>query len=397
MAKIGPIDTSMKYRVTISFLVEGVVKKDDILGAIFGQLEPILPRDLYHKVQDKNRKDVIIQVDIEDHSRGYTKGKIYIYSRLDRYETAIIAAAIEMIKKVGAFKASFRVEGFDNMLLEYVEHIKRRAADLLLHYQLDYSLEPDLKKLKDDIRELIDELTSKNQIIEYGPDKLPAGPDIDKSDTIIIVEGKNDVYALIKAGYKNVIAMQGAEIPDTLVDLAKKKSKIIAFLDRDSQGIKNLKTLMTRIRVDYIAFPPEGRKEVENLTPSEIRAALSKDNLIPPDQVNKILKSDKILDGYKEIAPLLETAEKIKDDRIIAFDKQLKPIGEFRSLKEALAKKPFAIALGGYIDQTHINTILKSGHIPRIVIAKDKGELVFVPINIAVLTLKQLLVSKVRR
>ena|GEM_PF-2370202 len=376
----------MKYRVVIGFVVDGIVKKDDILGAIFGQLEPIIPRELYHKVQDKNRKDVTIQVEIEDASGGKTKGNVYIYSRLDRYETAIIAAAVEMIRKVGAFRATFYVKSFDNMLLEYVERIKRRAADLLIQYETDYSLELDLKKLKEDIKELVEELTSKSQIVEYGPDKLPAGPDVEKSDTIIIVEGKNDVYALLKAGIKNAIAMKGAEVPDTLIDLAKKKSKIIAFLDRDTQGFKNLETLITRVRVDYIALPPEGRREVEELTPSEIKAALS--HLYTPDQITQLIATHRFGEGIKEIKHLLEALERLKDERVLAYDDTLSIIGEFNSIEEAIKKKPFAIVYGGALDQTHISKMLKAKHVPRIIVTKDQGEIVFKPAGMVIVSLR---------
>ena len=45
------------------------------------------------------------------------------------------------------------------------------------------------------------------EIVEYGKDRLPAGPAIDESDEVIVVEGRADVLDLLKHGFKKAIAI----------------------------------------------------------------------------------------------------------------------------------------------------------------------------------------------
>ncbi len=44
------------------------------------------------------------------------------------------------------------------------------------------------------------------RIIQYR--KLPAGPEINDSDSIIIVEGRADIAACLRAGVRNTIAVE---------------------------------------------------------------------------------------------------------------------------------------------------------------------------------------------
>ena len=58
-----------------------------------------------------------------------------------------------------------------------------------------------------DSQEIADEVTASvrvMEIVEYGKDRLPAGPAIDESDEVIIVEGRADVINLLKNGIRNI-------------------------------------------------------------------------------------------------------------------------------------------------------------------------------------------------
>ncbi len=120
------------------------------------------------------------------------------------------------------------------------------------------------------------------EVIEYGPEKLPAGPEVDTADTIIIVEGRADVLNLVKHGFKNVIGLGGSSggVPKTVIELSKKKTTI-AFVDGDRGGEMLLKELLKYADIDYIARAPPG-KEVEQLTAKEITKALR--NKIPAEE-----------------------------------------------------------------------------------------------------------------
>ncbi|MEM2512556.1 MAG: toprim domain-containing protein [Ignisphaera sp.] len=117
----------------------------------------------------------------------------------------------------------------------------------------------------------------------YGPERLPAGPDVDKGDTIIIVEGRADVQNMLRYGYRNVIALEGAhgtKIPETIIKLAAKKT-VILFVDGDRAGELIARDVIRIADIDYVARAPPG-KEVEELTAKEIAKALK--NALPVKQ-----------------------------------------------------------------------------------------------------------------
>jgi len=110
---------------------------------------------------------------------------------------------------------------------------------------------------------------------------------VDKDPNLIIVEGRADVINLLRYGYKNVIAVEGAtsRIPETVVSLSKMKKTVIAFLDGDHGGDLILKELLSNnVKIDFVARAPVGR-EVEELTGKEIAKALS--NMMPLTQYLK--------------------------------------------------------------------------------------------------------------
>jgi DNA primase len=208
---------------------------------------------------------------------GKSRGTIIIPCSLDRVETAILAAALETVDRVGPCAAKISLEKVEDVREEKRQRIIERAIGLVRDWESDVS--PDSQEVTDKV--LRESRTA--EIIKFGPDGLPAGPGIDKTDTIIIVEGRADVLALLRTGIDNVIAVEGTSIPKSIIELAKNKT-VIAFLDGDRGGDLILRELEQVTEVDFIARAPTGR-EVEELTQKEISKALR--NKIPSSQANR--------------------------------------------------------------------------------------------------------------
>src|SRR3989338_1716108 len=136
-----------------------------------------------------------------------------------------------------------------------------------------------MEKLGDtgnDFSEITDEIKTSAKVAKmqtYGTENLPCG-DI-SGDEIIIVEGRADVINLLKKGIKNVIAMNGTNLPPTIRKLTEEKPEVILFVDGDRGGNLIIKNVTENAKIDFIAMAPEG-KEVEELAGKEILQSLRK-------------------------------------------------------------------------------------------------------------------------
>src|SRR5438876_1182409 len=130
--------------------------------------------------------------------------------------------------------------------------------------------------LRDEVRQSV----QVSEIVSFGAERLPAGPNVTDSDAIIIVEGRQDVLNLLRSGIKNAIAVEGTNVPKTIQELSKERA-LTAFVDGDRGGDLILKELLQVAEVDFIARAPRG-KEVEELTQKQIMKSLR--NKIPADQ-----------------------------------------------------------------------------------------------------------------
>lgn len=285
-----------KYLIRARITVDGVVDKHDIIGAIFGQTEGLLGGEFDLKVlQDKGRVGRI-QVNIRTQSNK-TIGEILIPSNLDRVETALLAALTEIVDRVGPYDAEVKVVDIVDLRAERIRKIIERAVEILKVWGKEKT--PDLK----DIIKTIQDRLRTPEPISYGPDELPAGPDIDKASTIIVVEGRADVINLLRYGYTNVIALGGARrVSETIKNLSQNR-KIILLVDGDHGGDLVIKEVLRSMRVDYIARAPPN-VEVEELTGKEIEEVLSK-----AQPVLEYLEQ-KAKQGDKESEILLQTQRK---------------------------------------------------------------------------------------
>jgi len=256
--------TTTKYIVKAHFDVQGVVEKPDVVGAVFGQTEGLFGPDLDLRELQKSGRIGRIEINL-DSKRDKTTGSIVIPSSLDKVSTAIIAAAIESVDRIGPCEAKITLEKVEDVREEKRNAILTKAKDILRKWVVESS--PSTEEV---VKEVASSLRGVD-LIEYGPEKLPAGPEVE-SGSLIVVEGRADVILLMKVGIKNVIALNGTKVPETVIRLTKDK-EVTAFLDGDRAGDLILKELQQVADIDYVARAPFG-KEVEELTPKEIMKAL---------------------------------------------------------------------------------------------------------------------------
>ncbi len=272
MGKISPVST--KYIVHASIISEGVVEKPDVIGAIFGQTEGLLGSELELRELQKSGRIGRIDVNLS-RKKGQTEGEIIVPSSLNKAETALIAAAIETIERVGPCDARIRVTGIEDVRVVKRKQVMRRAKELL--QQMVSKFDSDSKEMSEEVFLSV----RASEISEYGKDNLAAGPDIGEADEIIVVEGRADVLNLLRCGFRNVISLNGTSVPQTIIELSRVK-EITLFVDGDRGGELIFSEMKQVAEVDFLATAPEG-KEVEELSQKEIHKALRAK--VPLDQV----------------------------------------------------------------------------------------------------------------
>lgn len=263
MGKISPV--SAKYIIHANINIEGVVDRPDVIGAIFGQTEGLLGSELELRELQRSGRIGRIEVEVETKS-GKTKGTILIPSSLDKAETAIVGAALEIIQRIGPCNAKIDVENIEDIRISKRNFVIDRAKSLLK--EMMDTVMPDSRELADEVAYSVRVM----EIQEYGKSRLPAGPAIEESDEIIVVEGRADVLNLLKHGFKNVIALNGTSVPNEIIDLGKRKI-VTAFVDGDRGGELIIQELISVTEIDFVAKAPDG-KEVEEITKKEIHKSL---------------------------------------------------------------------------------------------------------------------------
>jgi DNA primase len=257
--------TTTKYLIHAQITANGIVEKPDVVGAVFGQTEGLLSNDLDLRELQRTGRIGRIQVNIQSNS-GRAKGEIVIPSSLDRVETAILAASLETINRVGPCEAAIQTTHVEDVRAVKREQVVNRAKEI--YKKMVESVGPTSMRMIEEVREAM----RVHEISEYGEDRLPAGPSIHTSDAIIVVEGRSDVLNLLKYGIKNTVAVEGVSVPRSIGELSKKRTTT-AFVDGDRGGELILKELLQIGDVDYITRAPKG-KEVEDLEKDEVLVAL---------------------------------------------------------------------------------------------------------------------------
>jgi len=226
------------------------------------------------------------------------------------------------------------------------------------------------------------------EITEYGRDRLAAGPSIDEGDEVIVVEGRADVLNLLKHGIKNVIALNGTSIPETIRELGRRKI-LTVFVDGDRGGDLIIKGLLNAgIEIDHIIKAPDG-KEVEEITKKEIHKALrskitveqvkmelgiiTRENNSEQVQVQEVKQPEVVQQVQiqkRVIKPELRKFKDLLDDLVgtrgaYILDEDMNllgkvPIMELPNTIQNL-NSPYAIVFDGYIDREIVSAAERSG------------------------------------
>lgn len=252
-----------KYLIHANITAEGVVERSDVVGAIFGQTEGLLGEEL--DLRDLQDSSKVGRIDVEiDSEQGQSFGTVTIASGLDQVETAILAASLETIDRVGPCRSQVEIDRIEDVRAAKRRQIVDRAKTLLGEAFDGGILTSD--ELVEEVRQSI----RVEDITEY--EGLPAGPRVEDSDAIIVVEGRADVLTLLQYGVKNAIGVEGTNVPVSVAELTAERT-VTAFFDGDRGGDLILKELGQVADIDYVAIAPSGRN-VEDLSRSAVMKAL---------------------------------------------------------------------------------------------------------------------------
>ncbi len=274
---MGPSQTvTVKYVISTEFEIEGVVEKPDVIGAVFGQTEGLFGPELDLRELQKSGRIGRIEIDLQS-KQDKTKGVLTIPTSLDRVSTAIIAASIESIDRVGPYSAKIVLKKIEDVRDARRKTIIDRSKEILRSWTIE-----TLPGTEDIFRE-VSETLRLARVEKFGPEELSAGPDVKTAKEIIIVEGRADVLNLLRCGIQNVIAVEGTKTPQTVIQLCREK-EATALLDGDRGGDLILKGLMQVAVLKYVARAPKG-KEVEELRAEEVMNVLR--NRVPLATIKK--------------------------------------------------------------------------------------------------------------
>jgi len=307
----------------LKFKIEGIVEKADIIGAIFGQTEGLFGPELDLNELQKNWKIGRIELNAQSKNDLVT-GEVTIPSSADITMTSLIAAAIESVEKVGPCNAKFQLVSIEDIRATKRKQITERAKEILKDWYIKSSSEGE--RAQNEVYETL----KPNKVVEFGEDKLPAGPLANESKDIILVEGRADIINLMRAGFENTIALNGVKLPDSVIKL-KGKRNFTAFLDGDRGGDLIQKEVEQMLGKVPVLRAPAG-KEVEELTPSQIKEILDS-HLSRVEAVKAEVKLKGEPRGEQKVEPKVEPKVEAPpiDKELLGKVKELYP-----SLRETL-------------------------------------------------------------
>ena len=331
---------AMKYLIIASLKIDGTVQRKDVIGAIMGQTEGLLGDEL--ELRKLQRTARVGHVDVEIQSnKGKVSGSITVPSSMDNVETAIIASSLETIDRIGPCKAIIKVQDIQDVRKTKRTAVVDRAKELLL--DLVASGEAASKTVIEEVRSV---LTTQKLTSFHG---LTCGPNIESSDSLIIMEGRNDVSNVINFGIKNAIACDGAgNMKQELIDLANSKETVIAAIDGDRGGEMLLQELFGQMKIDFVAQAPVGQEwellaqktVTKCLTMKEVAtkvvARLEKeDEQGPSSKTDKETKPEEIPETVIELTNHLEGLESNNAVFVFVDGKTSEPVGPRSLAKEA--------------------------------------------------------------
>lgn len=382
-----------KYVIRALITARGVVERNDVVGAVFGQTEGLLGDELDLRALQDGERVGRIEVDI-DSEMGTSEGTISIATDMDRVETAVLAAALETIERVGPCRAVLEVDAIEDVRAAKRREIVERARELLASGFEDVGLAGT------DLVSAVRERTRPAEIDEYLG--YPAGPDAATNDELIVVEGRADVLRLLEFGITNVIGVDGTDVAPEIAELTRERT-VTAFFDGDRGGNLLLLELAQIGEVDYVTFAPPGNA-VEDLSLSEITEAL--DEKVQYEEVPGAADAgtsraggsvEKVGDDVEPSPPLLEhIREIIANDtgrvRILGPDAATVDEDDARELTgllDATEGQVETIVLDAAVDQRAADVAAR--HAVSMIVARERGEFTKRPTDVRILTADRLL------
>lgn len=347
MGKVS--QNSANYVIKARVNSSGVIKKSDVVGAVFGQTEGLLGEDL--DLRELRNKGKVGRMEVElEKIDGSTEGTLEIATSLDAPDTSILAASLETIEKIGPTHADIRVEDVSDVRSSKRDYIVKRSKQILSDIR---SENPEMDDIKQEVKHEVRE----SEVVDFRG--FPAGPDVYFSDEIILVEGEADVKNLVKHGVKNALALGGTSIPERIVEIVEEK-EVTAFLDGDRGGDLILEELNDSIELDYVVKAPED-KEVEELNEKKVFEALR----------------DKEDSKYVE-EPEVEEENELMEEEVEAVNSLMEGLVATRALnivdedfevvdrmpldrKSTDCEEAFAVLADGEIDEELVNLAEKIG------------------------------------
>ncbi len=376
---MGPSQTvTVKYVVSAKFEIDGVVEKPDVIGAVFGQTEGLFGPELDLRELQKSGRIGRIEITLQS-KQDKTTGTIIIPTSLDRVSTAILAASLESINRVGPCNSTVTLEKVEDIRDARRKLIITRAKQILHQWNIE------TMPSTDEVFREVSETLRTAKVEKYGKDKLTAGPEIDKVKEILLVEGRADVLNLLRCGMQNVIALEGAKIPETIIKLCKEK-EATAFLDGDRGGDLILKELMQVTHTKFVARAPPGM-EVEELDCKEIMAAIDKKTRLEPVKKKdrrRVLVPKQIVEVAKELEGTLEAVMLNKE-----IEKVLRlPVSELAEKLQEIEKID-AVVFDGVITQRLVD--VANNRKVKYLIAARVSDVVKHPLNVHLITFADIL------
>jgi DNA primase len=381
----------VKYLVKLRFEVDGVVERADVIGAIFGQTEGLFGPEMNLNELQKSWKVGRIEINLES-KNDRTRGEVIVPMSTDIGTAALIAAAVESVDKVGPCSARFTVGAIDDVRASKRKQIVDRAKLIVREWSSKTSSEGD-NVLKD-----VSESTKRARVISYGMENLPAGPGVYTSDLVYLVEGRADVVLFLRAGIENVVALEGTSVPDSIIELGKKK-RLIAILDGDRGGDLIEKELGQVVKVEKVLRAPAG-KEVEELTPMDVLNIIRGERVEAPRSVSRRERTPKQAPSEQEQEQdepiVIKTREMYSSLNgtleAVLLDEGLQEVGRY-PISELVQKMESAagahyLVFDGIVTQRLVDSAMKVGI--KGIIGHRTGELRDVPDDVRIGTFRDL-------
>jgi DNA primase len=314
-----------------------------------------------------------------------TVGAVTIPNNLDQPTAALLAATLESIERVGPYDSKFKLVEVEDVREERRKKVLERARDIMQRWSASQRSEV-IQMLNQ-----VSEVSEVGKIVSLAPD-VEGGPEAEASDTLFIVEGRADLTALLKAGIKNVIATNGVNIPQYVVNLTSGKREVTVLADGDRVGDMIVKELLRRgAKIDYVSKAPQGR-EVEDMKPIEIldlinRRVNVKTYLASGYAVSKQVVPERLLNKIRELR------ERVKETfTAILVDSEGEVIEEipvnqlFDRLNEL--DNVEGIVFDGIVSQRLLD--LASSKDVKIIVGERISSIEKMPVNMIVKTLDEL-------